>query len=477
MSVGNLLKRINNIMRTDDGINGDAQRLEQIVWILFLKLFDSKENEWEIKSKLMNEEYENIIPEDLSFKKWAGEKDGMTGEELLEFVDRRLFPDLKKLNGFTNKHQIVRDVFSDTHNYMKNGILLRQVINIINEIDFDTQTDRHQFNDIYESMLKDLQSAGNAGEFYTPRPVTQFVVDMIKPKINERILDFACGTGGFLTCAIENFEKTNQIKSSEDMKSIQKNLMGIEKKQLPHALCMTNLLLHGIDTPSIERRNSLSGTVYGFSDKEMVDVILTNPPYGGTEEAGVQTAFPKEFRTSETADLFMALLMEKLSDNGRAGIVLPDSILFGDGVKNNIKRKLLEEFNLHTIVRLPAGVFAPYTPITTNLLFLEKGKKTEEIWYYELPLPEGYKSFSKTKPISSTHFEPIKNWWNNRVENDNAWLVKVEDIKNYNLDIKNPNNLDITESLISSEIISLMKEKTLDNLNIIAEIEALLNDK
>lgn len=476
MSMETILKRLSNIMRTDDGINGDAQRLEQIVWMLFLKLFDSKEEEWEIKELLHNMKYDSIIPTKLRWKSWALKEDGMTGEELLEFVDRTLFPTLKNIEVKSNKHQTVRNIFTDTHNYMKSGTLLRQIINIINEIDFNTQTDRHQFNDIYETMLRELQSAGNAGEFYTPRPVTQFVVDMIQPKINERILDFACGTGGFLTCTLDYFERTNQIGSADDMLKIQNNLKGIEKKQLPHALCMTNLLLHGIDIPNIERRNSLAGQVYGFADKDMVDVILTNPPYGGTEEAGIQTSFAKEYRTSETADLFMALLMEKLSDNGRAGIVLPDSILFGDGVKNNIKSRLLKEFNLHTIVRLPAGVFSPYTSITTNLLFLEKGKPTKEIWYYEIPLPEGYKSFSKTKPITNSHFEPIKEWWNNRIENENAWLVKVEEIKNYNLDIKNPNKVDETDNMSIEDLILKMKEAINENQEIMDQIEDVLND-
>ncbi|MDD4795750.1 MAG: N-6 DNA methylase [Bacilli bacterium] len=291
------------------------------------------------------------------------------------------------------------------------------------------------------------------------------------------MIDFACGTGGFLTCAIEHYEKTEQIKSSEDVELIQKNIQGIEKKQLPYALCMTNLLLHGIDIPNIEHRNSLTGEVSGFSDKNQVDVIVTNPPYGGIEEDGVSTNFAKEFQTKETADLFMALLMEKLSDNGRAGIVLPDSILFGDGVKNNIKAKLLKEFNLHTIVRLPEGVFAPYTSITTNLLFFNRDSNgTKEIWYYDLELPEGQARFTKTNPIKRQHFNQIKQWWNNRVENEQAWLVKVDDLKNYNMDIKNPNKVDETESYTIEEIISRMKELTKDNSEILSKLEGILNE-
>ena len=358
---------------------------------------------------------------------------------------------------------------------MKNGTLLRQVINEINKTDFNINTERHEFNDIYESMLSELQSAGSAGEFYTPRPVTEFVVEMVDPKVNERVLDFACGTGGFLTCTIEHYEKTGQINTADDVESIEKNIQGIEKKQLPYALCMTNLLLHGVDIPNIEHRNSLTGEVSGFSDKNQVDVIVTNPPYGGIEEDGVSSNFAKEYQTKETADLFMALLMEKLSDNGRAGIVLPDSILFGDGVKNNIKSRLLKEFNLHTIVRLPEGVFAPYTSITTNLLFFNKDPKgTKEIWYYELELPEGLARFTKTNPIKRHHFDKVRQWWNNRVENEQAWLVKVEDIKNYNLDIKNPNKIDETESYTIEEIIDKMKTITKDNEEILSKLEGLL---
>lgn len=470
------MKNLRKIMRTDDGVNGDAQRLEQTVWMLFMKLFDSKEDEWEIKAKLQGKEYTSAIPEKYRWKNWALDERGMTGDTLIEFVEQ-MFKDLKELPVHTTQDRIVHDVFAETHNYMKSGTILRQVINEINQTDFNLNTERHEFNKLYEDMLLEMQSAGDSGEFYTPRPVTEFVVEMVNPQVNERVLDFACGTGGFLTCAIEHYEKTEQIKSSEDVELIQKNIQGIEKKQLPYALCMTNLLLHGIDIPNIEHRNSLTGEVSGFSDKNQVDVIVTNPPYGGIEEDGVSTNFAKEFQTKETADLFMALLMEKLSDNGRAGIVLPDSILFGDGVKNNIKAKLLKEFNLHTIVRLPEGVFAPYTSITTNLLFFNRDSNgTKEIWYYDLELPEGQARFTKTNPIKRQHFNKIKQWWNNRVENEQAWLIKVEDLKNYNMDIKNPNKVDETESYTIEEIIGRMKELTKDNSEILSKLEGILND-
>lgn len=468
------IKNIRQTMRKDDGVNGDAQRLEQTIWMLFMKLFDSKEDEWEIKSALKGKPYESAIPTKYRWKNWAQDERGMTGDELIEFVEQ-MFKDLKQLPVNNVRDKIVHDVFADTHNYMKSGTILRQVINEINQTDFNVNNERHEFNDIYESMLSELQSAGSAGEFYTPRPVTEFVVEMVNPKVNERILDFACGTGGFLTCAIEHFEKTNQIQTSDDVESIEKNIQGIEKKQLPYALCMTNLLLHGVDIPNIEHRNSLTGEVSGFSDKNQVDVVITNPPYGGIEEDGVSSNFAKEYQTKETADLFMALLMEKLSDNGRAGIVLPDSILFGDGIKNNIKTRLLKEFNLHTIVRLPEGVFAPYTSITTNLLFFNKDPKgTKEIWYYDLELPEGQARFTKTNPIKKCHFDKVKAWWNNRVENEQAWLVKVEDLKNYNLDIKNPSKIDESDSYTIEEIIVRMKAITKDNEEILSKLEDVL---
>jgi type I restriction enzyme M protein len=468
------IKKLRKIMRTDDGINGDAQRLEQLVWMLFMKLFDTKEDEWQIKATLNKESYESAIPEKYRWKNWADDETGITGDELIEFVEQ-MFKDLKVLKVNNIRTQIVHDVFADTHNYMKSGTVLRQTINEINKADFNVNTDRHEFNDIYESMLAELQSAGSAGEFYTPRPVTEFVVDMVKPQINERVLDFACGTGGFLTCTLDYLQETNQTNTPDALTKVQKNVVGIEKKQLPYALCMTNLLLHGVDIPNIEHRNSLTGQVSGFSDKQQVDVIVTNPPYGGIEEEGVSSSFAKEYQTKETADLFMALLMEKLSDNGRAGIVLPDSILFGDGVKANIKRRLLKEFNLHTIVRLPEGVFAPYTSITTNLLFFNRDSKgTNDIWYYELELPEGQQRFTKTNPIKKSDFDNVKSWWNNRTENAQAWKVNVKDLKNYNLDIKNPNKIDETESMTAEEIIDKMKELTNENNEILSKLGDLL---
>jgi type I restriction enzyme M protein len=451
MSVSSVIKSVQDTMRKDAGVDGDAQRISQLVWMVFLKVFDAKETDWE----LMRDTYTSVVPGGLRWRDWAEDDEGMTGDELLDFVNNRLFKELKDmvLDEYSDpKAFIVKAVFEDSYNYMKSGTLIRQVINKLNEIDFSAQEDRHTFNDIYESILKDLQNAGNAGEYYTPRPVTQFVVDMVNPVLGEKVLDFACGTGGYLTSTINHYIKTGQIRNVEDNQVLQDTIMGIEKKPLPHMLAITNLILHDIDAPKIRHDNSLTRNVRDYKPIEQVDVIVTNPPFGGIEEEGIETNFPEKFRTKETADLFMVLLMYLLKDGGRAGIVLPDGFLFGEGVKTAIKEKLLEEFNLHTIVRMPNGVFAPYTGINTNLLFFEKGKPTDEIWYFEHPLPEGYKNYTKTKPIRLEEFELEKQWWNDRVENEYAWKVSVEDIKkrNYNLDLKNPNS-DLTEQILSTK--------------------------
>ncbi|REE67023.1 type I restriction enzyme M protein [Paenibacillus taihuensis] len=472
MSVSAIIKSVQDTMRKDAGVDGDAQRISQLVWMVFLKVFDAKEEEWE----LMRDEYVAIVPEGLRWRDWAANDEGMTGDALLDFVNNKLFKDLKEME--LDEHSdpkafIVKAVFEDSYNYMKSGTLMRQVINKLNEIDFTTQQDRHMFNDIYENILKDLQNAGNAGEYYTPRPVTQFVVDMVNPQLGEKVLDFACGTGGYLTSTIEHLINTNQIKNIEANQVLQDTITGIEKKPLPHMLAMTNLILHDIDAPKIKHDNSLTKNVREYRPIDQVDVIVTNPPFGGIEEDGVEINFPEKFRTRETADLFMVLLMYLLKDGGRAGIVLPDGFLFGEGVKAAIKEKLLEEFNLHTIVRLPSGVFAPYTGINTNLLFFEKGRPTKEIWYFEHPLPEGYKNYSKTKPIRLEEFEVEKLWWNNRVENESAWRVNIEDIKraNYNLDLKNPSRETESESKSLSEIIVSLKSSQAKIIKILHEME------
>ena len=443
MSLNNLVKRLQDVMRNDAGINGDAQRIEQIVWILFLKIYDAKEQEW----KLLNDGYQSILPDRLSWENWAKDnKDGkaMTGEALLNFVNNDLFPVLKNLpvSPQTPMNQrIVRAAFEDNNNYMKNGVLLRQVINIIDEINFEQYQERHAFGDIYENILKSLQSAGNAGEFYTPRAVTDFMVKMISPKLGERIADFACGTGGFLTSALKVLEP--QIQSVNDRTLFNNAVYGIEKKALPHLLCITNLLLHDIDTPNVHHDNALEKNVKDYTENDKFDVILMNPPYGGSEIEQIKTNFPIELRSSETADLFMSVIMYRLKKNGRVAIVLPDGFLFGaDNAKVAIKKKLIETMNLHTIIRLPHSVFAPYTSITTNILFFDNTQPTKETWFYRLDMPEGYKNFSKTKPMKLEHFNEVIDWWYNRqaieVEGfDKARCYTAQEIieRQYNLDL------------------------------------------
>jgi type I restriction enzyme M protein len=446
MSISATIKSIQDIMRKDAGVDGDAQRIAQLGWMLFLKIFDAREREY----KLMEEGYTSVAPEELRWRTWADDPEGITGDELLDFVNDKLFRMLKNLAfapGADPRGFVIRDVFTDAYNYMKSGTLMRQVINTLNEIDFNRSEDRHLFNDIYEKILKDLQSAGNAGEFYTPRAVTQFMVDMIDPKLGETVLDPACGTGGFLTCAIEHV-RSRYVKTADDEKTLQESIHGVEKKALPHLLCTTNMLLHGIEVPSrVRHDNTLARPLRDYGPKDRVDVVVTNPPFGGMEEDGIETNFPSTFRTRETADLFLVLIMHILKPGGRCAMVLPDGTLFGEGVKTRIKEKLLRECNLHTIVRLPNGVFSPYTGIKTNLLFFEKGTPTKGIWYYEHPYPKGYKSYSKTKPIRIQEFNKLeKPWWDNREETEHAWLVPVEQVieSGYNLDIKNPNAPDDT---------------------------------
>lgn len=474
MSIDNLIKRLQNIMRQDSGVDGDAQRIGQIVWILFLKIYDAKEELWEFH----DDDYESIIPEELRWREWAVDnKDGkaMTGDELLTFVNDTLFPTLKSLeiDEITpRKSAIVKEVFEDAYNYMKNGVLLRQVINLIDEIDFTELDERHAFNDIYETILKDLQSAGNSGEFYSPRATTEFIAQMINPRIGETVADFACGTGGFLISALEILQK--QQKTVQDKETINKSLFGIEKKNLPHLLCMTNLLLHDIDEPNIIHGNSLERNVRDYKEEDRFDCIMMNPPYGGTEEKIIQSNFPTELQTSETADLFVALILYRLKKNGRVGIILPDNFLFGnENSQKALKEKLLNECNLHTIVKLPAGVFAPYTSITTNILFLDKTEATKEIWYYDVPLPEGYRSFSKTKPFKSIHLDGVREWWNNRDKEDlNAYKVTIDEIvaKEYNLDFKNPNKLVEEKEYTLNELLITMDVKSKNIVSLVYKI-------
>ena len=450
MSIGNLVKTIQDIMRKDVGVDGDAQRISQIVWLLFLKIFDDKEQEWQ----LTVQDYKSPLPNRFRWSNWAKNSEGETGEDLIVFVNNELFPALKQLAtkaGVSNYGRVVGAVFEDAYNYMKSGHLLRQVINTIEkDVDFNASSDRHLFNDIYEKILADLQSAGNAGEYYTPRAVTQFMVDIINPQLGEKILDPACGTGGFLTCAIEHLEQ--QVRTSLDKETLQASINGVEKKPMPHMLAMTNMMLHGIDVPTnIRHDNTLSRQLQSYTPKERVDIVITNPPFGGMEEDGIESNFLKKYQTRETADLFMALIMHLLKfDTGRAAVVLPDGFLFGEGVKTTLKRELLEEFNLHTIVRLPKGVFSPYTSINTNILFFEKGGPTKDVWFFEHPYPEGYKSYSRRNPLTIQEFDLEKTWWGGvarkgRKTTEHAWKLSAQELaaRNYNLDCKNPHEIEV----------------------------------
>lgn len=443
MSLNNFVKKIQDKMRNDAGVNGDAQRIEQMTWILFLKIYDSQEDKWEF----YDDNYKSIIPEKLRWRNWAvDKKDGeaLTGEELLNFVNQELFPTLKNLEirpDAPNREKIVGDVFEDNNNYMKDGVLLRQVVNIIDELEFDDYEDKHAFGEIYETILKDLQSAGNAGEFYTPRAVTDFMAKMLNPQIGEKIADFACGTGGFLTSVLNVLDE--KVNTTEEREEYKNSIFGIEKKALPYMLCATNMLIHDIDNPNIIHGNSFDRNVRDYTPDEKYDVVIMNPPYGGSEKKTVQNNFPVDLRSSETADLFMSVIMYRLKQDGRAGVILPDGFLFGtDNIKVSIKKKLLEEFNLHTVIRLPGSVFSPYTSITTNILFFDKTGDTKETWFYRVDMPEGYKHFSKTKPMKLEHFTEAMKWWNNRESIeidgfDKARLYSIDEIieNDYNLDL------------------------------------------
>jgi len=448
VSITTLVKSIQDIMRKDVGVDGDAQRISQMVWMLFLKIFDDREKEWEAT----RDNYTSPVPKRFRWRNWAADDEGETGDDLLLFIDE-MFSYLKGLAGkagATTMERVVGSIFEDTYNYMRNGTLLRQVANRIEkDIDFNSSSQRHLLGDIYEKILKDLQSAGNAGEYYTPRAVTEFMVEMVNPQLDEIVLDPACGTGGFLACTIDH--KRKQVKTPEQERTLQKSLRGVEKKPLPHMLATTNMLLHEIDDPSfLFRGNLLARPLRDYGPKDAVHCIITNPPFGGMEEDGIEDNFPQPFRTRETADLFLSLIVKLLRGNGgRAGMVLPDGSLFGEGVKTRIKEHLLLECNLHTIVRLPNGVFNPYTGIKTNLLFFTKGEPTKTVWYYEHTYPKGVKNYNKTRPIDIKEFAAIKKWWGKdtpagrarRKETPFAWQVSIDDIKarNYNLDIKNPN--------------------------------------
>jgi type I restriction enzyme M protein len=441
MSVRNTVKSIQDIMRQDVGVDGDAQRISQLCWMFFLKIIDDQDKELE----MMQRGYRSPIPEKLQWRSWAADPEGITGETLMGFVNDELFPKLKELSAASQngRRRVVRDVFEDAYNYMKSGQLMRQVINKITAIDFNNLAERQHFGDIYEQILNDLQSAGNAGEYYTPRAVTAFMTARIDPKPGEILFDPACGTGGFLTSAIRHMRE-RYVKTPEDEMKMQRALRATEKKQLPHMLCVTNMLLHNIDDPSFVRHdNTLARPYISYTKSDRVDIVLTNPPFGGREEDGIESNFPKHFQTRETADLFLALIIRLLKAGGRAAMVLPDGSLFGEGVKTRLKEHLLEECDLHTIVRLPNSVFKPYASIGTNLLFFTKGEPTRETWFYEHRVPEGQKAYSMNKAIRVEHLKPCVDWWSDRKESEVAWKVTLDEVKarNYNLDFKNPHTV------------------------------------
>jgi type I restriction enzyme M protein len=456
-NLSNIVKTLQNIMRKDPGVSGDAQRIEQLGWMIFLKILDDKDKELE----LTNDNYTSPIPKELQWRNWAADDEGITGDKLQAFIDNDFFPALKSLSiGSGNKRAvIVREIFEGTNNYMKNGTIIRQVVNRLNEIDFNSSEDRHIFGDIYEAILRDLQSAGNYGEFYTPRALTEFMAEMINPRLGEKVLDPACGTGGFLTSAIENIRKQD-VKGIEALKELEKNIHGMELKPLPFMLCVTNLILHDMEVPNVDYVDSLNREYTSISQKDRVDVILANPPFGASVTDGVETNFPQNFRTTESADLFLVLMIRYLKDGGRAAIVLPDGSLTGEGVKQRIRQHFLETCNLHTIVRLPNSVFQPYASVATNLLFFEKGKPTKEIWYWEHKLPEGVKAYSKTKPIQKKEFEILKKWWKRRKENEQAWKISIKNLEDngYNLDIKNPHIPEEEHIYSSTELLDMLHE-------------------
>lgn len=453
-NVSGIVKSARNIMRQDTGTGSDELRILQLGWMLFLKIFSDKDKELE----LMDDNYTSPIPAELHWDEWAGDDEGMTGDELLQFVDRKLFPTLSEidLSSGNRRAVLVHEVFANNYNYMKSGIHLRQVINKLNEIDFNNSKDLHLFGQIYETFLSELQSAGTLGEFYTPRAVTQFMTEMVNPAHGETVLDPACGTGGFLTAVIEHLKASASTVAERE--AIAHNVRGWEYKPLPYMLANTNLILHDIITPSIQFGDSLQRPLSEYTRKDRVDVILANPPFGGVVSNNNENNFPQTYRTKESADLFLILMIHLLKEGGRAAIVLPDGSLTGDGVKQRIRQKLLEDCNLHTIVRLPNSVFQPYASVATNLLFFTKGEPTKNIWYYEHKLPEDYKAYSKTKPIQLAEFDNLKNWWVKREANEQAWQVEFDTIKasGYNLDIKNPHRTEEEQQYSSTELLDLL---------------------
>lgn len=483
-SLSSLIKSARDIMRKDAGLNGDLDRLPQLSWILFLKCYDDLETRREEDAKLERKQYKPVVPAPYRWRDWASDEDsGATGEELIKFVNDGLLPALRGLTG-SDERLKVAEVFKETYNRMLSGYLLRDVVNLVDNIHFQSQDEIFTLSHLYESMLKEMRdAAGDSGEFYTPRPVVKLIVDRVKPKLGETVLDPACGTGGFLVEAYEYLKP--QAKKSAEQEALQtRTLFGVEKKPLPYLLSTMNLLLHGVETPNIRRDNALKNPLNEIGEKDRFDVIVTNPPFGGEEEAGIQLNFPESTRASETALLFMQFVMRSLKRDGRCGVVVPNGFLFGDGVAARVKAQLLRDFNLHTIIRLPNGVFAPYTSIPTNLLFFDRTQPTADIWFYDHVLPEGVKNYTKTRPMQFEEFQPILDWWDSRTENERAWKVRAADViqtngggdvVSVNLDIKNPNRKEDLEHLPPAELAEsiLAKEKRI--AAIMEEIKGLIN--
>ena len=437
-NISSIVKNVRNIMRQDRGVSGDAQRLEQLGWLLFLKILDDKDQELE----LIRDRYKSVIPEKFQWRNWAADAEGITGEELIRFIDDKtdgLFATLKELKAphAPQRAALVKEVFDGANNYMKSGYELRKVINQLNGFDFNNNEDRHVFGTVYESILVELRDAGNKGEYYTPRAITQLMTQMTAPRLGENVLDPAAGTGGFLSAAID-FIREKEVRTLDDEAILQKSITGWELKPVSYVLGLTNLILHGLDVPDWHYLDSLKTEYNTIGPKQQVECILANPPFGASIADGVETNFPQSFRCRESADLFIILMIQLLKPGGRCAIVLPDGCITGDGYKERIREKLLTDCNLHTIIRLPQSTFFPAT-VSTNLLFFQKGTPTKEIWYWEHRLPDGQKSYSKTKAIKFEEFAPLIEWWDKREESEVAWKVKVEDLKRgFDLDVKNP---------------------------------------
>lgn len=457
-NISSIVKNVRNIMRQDRGVSGDAQRLEQLGWLLFLKILDDKDQELE----LIRDGYNSVIPEKFQWRNWATDPEGITGPELMLFIDHPvngLFATLKSLHvpQAPLRAMLVREVFDGSNNYMKSGYELRKVINQLNGFDFNNSDDRHVFGTVYESILIELRDAGNKGEYYTPRAITQLMTQMTAPRLGEKVLDPAAGTGGFLSAAID-FIRGKDVNTLDDEAILQKSITGWELKPVSFVLGLTNLILHGLDVPDWHYLDSLKTEYNSIGPRQQVECILANPPFGASIADGVETNFPASFRCKESADLFIILIIQMLKPGGRCAIVLPDGCITGDGYKERIREKLLTDCNLHTIIRLPQSTFCPAT-VSTNLLFFQKGTPTKEIWYWEHRLPEGQKSYSKTKAIQFDEFAPLIEWWDNRKQSDVAWKVNVGDLKRgFDLDVKNPNSaIEVRELSVSDCLVEFRK--------------------